>query len=207
MRKTPPDIVQWITSFLGDRHTTLLLQEGAMGRGPVATGIPQGSPLSPILYLFYNADLIDSIRAAAPGRVLVTGYIDDICILVWSFSAAENCRLLARLHQKAEVWARRHASVFAAAKYGLIYMWKKGVGARKTSTPTDTPLVLNGVEIKPTSSLRYLGIELDENLTGRAQVDRCRKKGATLVAALRSIAGMTWGVNTLNLQPLRHLSE
>ncbi|KAJ5565518.1 reverse transcriptase, partial [Penicillium frequentans] len=85
-----------------DRHTTLLLQEGDMGRGPVATGIPQGSPLSPILYLFYNADLIDTIHAAAPGRVLVTGYIDDICILVWSLSAAENCRLLARLHQKAE---------------------------------------------------------------------------------------------------------
>ncbi|KAJ5544111.1 reverse transcriptase [Penicillium frequentans] len=200
MRRIPVDIVQWITSFLSDRHTTLLLQEGDMGRGPVATGIPQGSPLSPILYLFYNADLIDTIHAAAPGRVLVTGYIDDICILVWSLSAAENCRLLTRLHQKAEVWARRHASIFAPAKYGLMHMWKKGVGARKPDTATNIPLMLNGVEIQPTSSLGYLGVELDENLTGRAQVDRCRKKAAALVAALRSIAGMTWGVNTLNLR-------
>ncbi|KAJ5533430.1 reverse transcriptase [Penicillium frequentans] len=171
-----------------------------MGRGPVATGIPQGSPLSSILYLFYNADLIDTIHTAAPGRVLVTGYIDDICILVWSLSAAENCRLLTRLHQKAEVWARRHASIFAPAKYGLMHMWKKGVGARKPDTATNIPLMLNGVEIQPTSSLRYLGVELDENLTGRAQVGRCRKKAAALVAALRSIAGMTWGVNTLNLR-------
>ena len=60
--------------------------------------------------------------------------------------------------------------------------------------------MLNGVEIQPTSSLRYLWIELDENLTGCAQVDRCRKKAAALVATLRSIAGMTWGVNTLNLR-------
>ncbi|KAJ5543821.1 reverse transcriptase [Penicillium frequentans] len=126
-----------------------------------------------------------------------TATMDSSC---WSLSAAENCRLLTRLHQKAEVWARRHASIFAPAKYGLMHMWKKGVGARKPNTPTDIPLMLNGVGIQPTSSLRYLGIELDENLTGRAQVDRCRKKAAALVAALRSIAGMTWGVNTLNLR-------
>ncbi|KAJ6117949.1 reverse transcriptase [Penicillium sp. IBT 18751x] len=185
-----------------DGHTTPLSQEGDMGRSPVATGIPHGSPLSTILHPFYNADIIDRIHAAAPGYVLVTGYIDDVCILIWSPSAVENCRLLQRLHQKAEVWARRHASAFAPAKYGLIHLWKKGPGAREPSIPTDIPLILHDVVVKPTSLLRYLGVELDENLTGCAQIDRCRKKAATLIAALRSIAGMTWGVNTLNLRQM-----
>jgi hypothetical protein len=41
---------------------------------------------------------------------------------------------------------------------------------------------------------------LDEHLTGESQIAQCRKKAAQLVAALRSIAGMTWGVSTLHLR-------
>ena len=59
-----------------------------MGEYPLQIGIPQGSPLSPILYLFFNADLIDDLHAAFPGQLLVTGYIDDICILTWGETAA-----------------------------------------------------------------------------------------------------------------------
>jgi hypothetical protein len=36
------------------------MPEGLAERFPTLTGIPQGSPLSPILYLFYNAGLIEA---------------------------------------------------------------------------------------------------------------------------------------------------
>lgn len=103
-----------------------------MSTHPVATGILQGSPLSPILYLFYNAHLIDELHAAAAGKALVTGYIDDICILVWSKSARDNYELLERLHQVADAWASRHASRFVS---GLIHMWNKGWRATRVSRP------------------------------------------------------------------------
>jgi hypothetical protein len=41
-RRIPEQMVRWILSFLRDRSTTLVLQEGSMGTHPVATGIPQG---------------------------------------------------------------------------------------------------------------------------------------------------------------------
>jgi hypothetical protein len=46
----PP--IQWVESFLADRKTIMVLLEGAMGEFNVKTGIPQGSLLSPILFLF-----------------------------------------------------------------------------------------------------------------------------------------------------------
>ncbi|KAJ5481378.1 reverse transcriptase [Penicillium sp. IBT 31633x] len=186
-RRIPEEMVRWILSFLRDRSTTLVLQEGPMGTHPVATGIPQGSPLSPILYLFYNADLIDELHAAAAGKALVTGYIDDI-----SPGEAASSR---------DAWASRHASCFAPTKYGLMHMWKKGWSARRASRPpSGESITLQGVEVRPTSSLKYLGVMLDEHLTGESQIAQCRKRAAQLIAALRSIAGMTWGVSTLHLR-------
>ncbi|KGO73013.1 reverse transcriptase [Penicillium italicum] len=175
-RRIPEEMVRWILSFLRDRSTTLVLQEGSTGTHPVAIGIPQGSPLSPILYLFYNADLIDELHAAAAGKALVTGYIDDICIL-------SPCPAL------------------RTAKYGLMHMWKKGWSIRRANRPpSGESITLQGVEVRPTSSLKYLGVMLNEHLTGESQIAQCRKKAAQLIAALRSIAGMTWGVSTLHLR-------
>jgi hypothetical protein len=45
----------------------------------VNTGIPQGSPLSPMLYLFYNADLVKQCNEETDA--MSTGYIDDVAIL------------------------------------------------------------------------------------------------------------------------------
>lgn len=57
-RRVPEVIIRWLCSFLQGRHTILSLPEYDTPRAPILTGIPQGSPLSPILYLFYNADLM-----------------------------------------------------------------------------------------------------------------------------------------------------
>ncbi|OQE24244.1 hypothetical protein PENNAL_c1024G04735, partial [Penicillium nalgiovense] len=76
-------------------------------------------------------------------------------------------------------WASRHASRFAPAKYGLIHIWKKGWGARRVDRPlSGEGITLQGVEVRPTSSLKYLGVILDEHLTGESQIAQCRKKAA-----------------------------
>jgi reverse transcriptase-like protein len=98
-----------MASFMPDRKTIITL----MDEYPLQIGIPQGSPLSPILYLFFNTDLIDDLHATFPGQLMLTGYIDDICTLTWGETAAENCLLLAEAHKVAEEWEKRHASRFS----------------------------------------------------------------------------------------------
>ena len=123
-RGIPESVICWLKSFLADRETVLTLLEGPMLEVQLRTGIPQGSPLSPILYLFYNADLIDEIANRYGNIALVTGYIDDVCILVWGLSPEVNYWQLERIHHIAERWEKTHASRFSPKKYRLIHMYK-----------------------------------------------------------------------------------
>ena len=57
-------------------------------------------PLSPILYLFYNADLIDTCNYEIDA--MSTGYIDDVAILAWSKITEQTCEALGRIFKKAQ---------------------------------------------------------------------------------------------------------
>ncbi|RAO74379.1 uncharacterized protein BHQ10_010391 [Talaromyces amestolkiae] len=119
-RQVPDEITGWIRNFLSHRRTSIVLLEGKMGEFDINTGIPQGSPLSLILFLFFNADLIEQIQAECPDTYVI-GYINDIFIIAFRRSAAANCHTLTYAHQVAERWERTHASWFNPKKYQLAY--------------------------------------------------------------------------------------
>jgi hypothetical protein len=64
--------------------------------------MPQESPLSPILYLFYNADLIKAYKTKSTEAV---GYVNNVLILAISPTTQKNCKTLRAIHQIAKKWA------------------------------------------------------------------------------------------------------
>ena len=48
----------WVDSFLTGRKIQLAFEGQCIAMTPVATGIPQGSPISPILFLIYIRDIL-----------------------------------------------------------------------------------------------------------------------------------------------------
>ena len=73
----PGNLLAWVDNFMSDRRTTLSFDGRSDASLPVKTGIPQGSPVSPILFLLYVRPLFDIIEQKHP-LILTRSYIDDI---------------------------------------------------------------------------------------------------------------------------------
>ena len=119
-----PLLVQWVASFLKDRQTTIRLPEGTSELMDVETGIPQGSLLSPILYLFFNADLIEACHSEEHSTA-AAGWIDDANIIMWGSSTEDNCRNLESIYTKYKDWEVMHTLKFNPDKYSLIHLLSK----------------------------------------------------------------------------------
>jgi hypothetical protein len=65
----------------------------------VEVGVPQGSPLSPILSLFYIAKLIQ-LYNRPKGGLSAVGISDDVKLLVYSQSTEINCYKLEGMYGK-----------------------------------------------------------------------------------------------------------
>ena len=139
------------------RTTTLCFQGAESEPFQPRAGIPQGSPLSPILFLFYNAELID-IYSKSILRVTASGFVDDVNILAYSQSTAGNCKKLEKVHERCLAWAKRFGLKFASQKYELIHF------SRRYSFDLSATVQLRGIALEPKQDVRVLGVWIDTKL-------------------------------------------
>jgi hypothetical protein len=107
--------VTWIGSFCNGRKASVVVGDYESPISEIEhAGIPQWSPLSPILYVFYNANLVQGHINKSEGSI---GFIDDYNAWATGPSAAENTRKLqTQLLPRAEKWAREGGAIFEADK-------------------------------------------------------------------------------------------
>ena len=72
----------------------------------IEAGISQGSPLSPILFMLYNAELLEIPKAPD----LALGFIDDIAYGISRLTAQRNIERLQVILSKSEKWKEKHGA-------------------------------------------------------------------------------------------------
>lgn len=92
----PGWMTAYIRSFLSGRTTFLTLGTCQDRTRSVVTGIPQGSTLSPILFLFFASTLLPKLNDGITSGI---GFVDDTNILTFSRSTEANCRALENAHE------------------------------------------------------------------------------------------------------------
>ena len=90
----PPNMVNWIFSFLTNRVASMRLDATNLDPFPIPDGTPQGSPLSPILSAIFTSYLLTLSSSWRHSSLSL--YVDDGAILTVSatpYSAATNAML------------------------------------------------------------------------------------------------------------------
>ena len=113
-----PYLVQWVGTFLRDRTCRLTFQGSPRLFAPVSVGVPQGSPISPLLFVIY----VSSLHLEIPISLIIS-YVDDFAVTVASPCYRTNVCLL----QKSFSALKRKASPinlsFSVPKTELIH-WR-----------------------------------------------------------------------------------
>ena len=127
-RQIPEAIVEWTENFCSERKACMFANgyTSKVAALPPA-GIPQGSTLAPILFLFFNANLVPGGKSMA--------FVDDYSAWVAGPTVDDNTRILQEcLISKLLAWEKSRGAVFEASKTGFIHFTRKITGDRDRKT-------------------------------------------------------------------------
>jgi hypothetical protein len=141
-------LIDWTRTFLEERSIRLAFDGQIEDFSEVETGVPQGSPISPILFLIYIRDLFQNLK-----DVYLLSYIDDIALATSLTSWNKNAKVLQREVEKITQTGQSQAIQFDLAKTELLHFVKSDKARAATIT------LPAGKVIKPArKAVRWLGI-------------------------------------------------
>lgn len=186
-RRIPEQMVQWIQNFCANRTATVTVNEEVSCKtGLDQAGLPQGSPLSPILYLFFNADLVQGVINKNKGSI---AFIDDFTAWVTSSSIAENLhKIRTSVIPHLETWAHKSAAVFNSQKTVFIH-FTRNISKAKSEEVLESLTIL-GATVAPSLLVKILGVILDQKLNYKAHIAQASKKGVNAALALKRLKNL-----------------
>ena len=184
----------WFTSYLDHRTQFVRCANSSTLPSLITCGVPQGSVLGPILFVLYVADLV---RIAQKYDLQAHLYADDTQVYGSCWPAATQL-LQQRVTQcVAEMtsWLRSNRLQLNAAKTEVIWF---ASNRQQHSLPT-TGVRIGEFELQPSSSVRNLGIYLDNTLSMKVHV---ANTVSSCFAALRLIRSIRQSVTPAVLKSL-----
>ncbi len=186
MKRTSSYIIEWTRSFLENRETSLIFDEQTSDMREINAGISQKSFISSILFLFFNASLIEKCEALRI-KIEVLDFVNDINILVYDRFTEEICRTLSKAHDVCAKWARTHDATFASEKYELTHFTRKSKRFDMT-----TSIQIESSVIKSKSDVRVLEMQLNMKLRWGAHLRQIEANHVTRMLTLSHLEVFTW---------------
>ena len=183
-RRIPEQLVAWIGDFVNERKARITVnqEESPLFDLPQG-GLPQGSPLSPILFLFFNADLVQTPMTDQQGAI---AFIDDYSVWVTGESvAATTAKIQDDILPAVESWERNSGATFEESKTAFTHFTRN-----KTRVDACVPLTFKGRQVQPEEYCKLLGVILDQELRFRHHAGRAAKRGVQAAMALSRLRGL-----------------
>jgi hypothetical protein len=129
-------LVKWIDAFCSNQTATIVVNgHTSERRRPPQAGLPRGSPLSPVLFLFFSADLVQSRINSKGGSI---AFIDDYPAWLRASTAEANRAGIQAIINRALEREKWSGVTFKGNKTAVIYF------IFNNERTSDTPFTIKG---------------------------------------------------------------
>lgn len=178
------NIIGWVESFLTDRHLQLVI-DGYCGETQlVSMGVPQGSPVSPILFAIYLSGVFSELEGKV-STCVATSFADDCSFLSEAPNIIELIGLMEEAGCRAIERGERNFLQFDHDKTEAVVFTKRRKS--KSEIVRVTLMIKDQIINFNKEATRWLGVWLDAALSFRTHKDVYLNKARKAEARLRSI--------------------
>jgi hypothetical protein len=177
-KRVPIHYVQWIQGFLSNRQERVRLNRAYSRTWIMWEGIPQGSVLAPLLFLF----VIDDLQNRLPKGVHSSLFADDSALGVDSPRKEDAVPVLQEGVREVYQWARAKKLTLNLKKCEVFFF-----SADPHEAKWQPVVEVEGTQLGFNPTPLFLDVELGRTLSGKEQADRkaaSLTKGSRLLTAL-----------------------
>ena len=165
------DAHEWLRTYLTCRTQRVVVDGRASQEVPVLSGVPQGTVLGPLMFLTY----INDINRGISGTIKL--FADD-ALLFHQIRSDADCVSLQNDLDTLTSWSRRWRMQFNASKCHVLQVTKK-----KSIITHEYYLGQEKLSVVP--SHPYLGIEIDNKLSWKQQIEKTKQKSIRTLNMVR----------------------
>jgi hypothetical protein len=187
--------IKFMESFLSGRTTSFAFGDYKSEPRNISNGIPQGSPLSPILAIIYAADIVKLKKLILLG-ITTLAYMDDGSLIAKSKSLDTN---IGKLQTAFKIITESLTASGLEAQYQKLQLQHYTKGP----DPTSPPFQIEGhPPIMAPKYIRWLGFYLDRHLNFTHHTTIMANRATSTIRAMGILGNTVKGMSHVQLRQL-----
>ncbi|CAO1624999.1 unnamed protein product [Jaminaea pallidilutea] len=194
----PPLVRRWVASFMQQRTTQLQVGDHIGEVFDSSGGLPQGSPISQLLWLAYSRGLVEAAGDnTVSDRRLSIGWVDDWTVLITGRTGRELNKRFRNVARHAEQWRLSHGAIFDADKSSTMIVQRP-----RTIPLTVQPVRLGSMTAELVNSAKILGVTFQADAKFDEHAALTASKATRATGTLMHWGSRTWGFSFENARRL-----
>ena len=183
---TPLHLLRYINNYITDRSMFFAINNTTSPSIALNYGVPQGSSISPILFVIYVSDLPSPMHNYKVHR---SQFADDIC----DFTSAKHTRLIQQQLQNSIDQITTYSGIYRiglnAGKTAQIFF----PGKCHTSEKNIKHVTINNTNIPIYNKAKFLGVTFDSSLSFKTHINITASKAKHRIMRLHTIYNQSFG--------------